>query len=367
VATLVAIVLPSTLFAQAVGETAGTTSVLTRMPWPIQLLALDFSQDGSLLVTGGDAVRVHDVATGKMLQEFKVPEQVRSIACSPVSRDLFAVGRNDGAIGLYRIGADEPIRELPGDGQMVLDLAFSPDGTQLVCSGTKYSADRKARGDVRLWDVDKGTLLHSLEFADFGISCFAYSADGQHLGIARNPKDGDPKSTAVAELYDVREWRLVRSIPFEPGFALGFDFTPDGSKLLIVGGVCVPLKPGSCQPTGKIWVVDLADDQPARRIDVDPRSYFRTARITPAGDLFATGTAEVRVRPGELALVSMIQVRRLDTGEVVWSRDGEVGDPNGVTVSPDGDLVAGCTDRQVQIFRASTGDLVRTIDIGNAP
>jgi hypothetical protein len=57
-------------------------------------------------------------------------------------------------------------------------------------------------------------------------------------------------------------------------------------------------------------------------------------------------------------------MRRLDAGAVVWSRDGAVGDSYGVTVSPGGTLVAGCTDRQVQILEAGTGEVVRVIEVG---
>jgi len=370
-ALVVDLVFTSSVFAQEVAKTlpkpVAAQAAAAPAPRSVRLWDMEFSLDGSMLITGGDALRVHDVTTGKLLHQSRLPAQVYSVAFSPVSRELFAVGRNDGVIGLYRVGAEQPIRELPGDGQRVLGLAFSPDGLQLIGTGTKYSANRDARGDVRMFDIETGKLLHSLDFPDFGISCFAWSGDGQHIAIARNPKKGDPNVTAVAELYEVREWRLVRSIPFEPGFATGLDFTPDGGKLLIVGGVCVPLRPGACQPTGKMWVVDLADDEPAQRIDADPRSYFHSARILPSADLFATGTAEVRIRPNEQALVSLIQVRRIDTGEVIWSRDGEVGDPSGVTVSPDGELVAGCSDRQVQIFNAASGELVRMIDLDNAP
>jgi hypothetical protein len=126
----------------------------------------------------------------------------------------------------------------------------------------------------------------------------------------------------------------------------------------------VPSGPNSCRPTGKLWVADLTAGGTARPIEVEQSDYFRSGRFAPGGELFATGTAVVRERPNESALVSLIQMRRLDTGAVVWSRDGAVGDSYGVTVSPGGALVAGCTDRQVQILVAATGEVVQVIEVG---
>ncbi len=263
------------------------------------------------------------------------------------------------------MGATQAVQELEGHGHRVLDLDFSPEGAMLVSSGTISPRGRPASGEVRLWDVDNGQLLHSLDYQETGVSCTAYSGDGQHIALARKPRDRGPNAKAVVELYDVGDWRLVRSVPFEPGFASALDFTRDGKKLLIAGGVCVPTGPRSCRPTGKLWVVDLAFDQPARRIEVNQCDYFRSASITPAGDSFATGTTAAPNKPG--LVVSVIQMRRMDNGKVLWSRDGATGEPYGVTVSPDGMLVAGCTTRQIQILKASTGEPVTTIDIGEAP
>jgi len=331
----------------------------------VMLLALDFSRDASTVVTGGDAVRVHDVRTGKLLQEVKVPDLVRGIACSPVTNDRFAAGGDDGVIRLCRVGVERPVREIKAHQQMLINLDFSPDGTQIVSCAVRLTDDRRSIADVRLWDATNGELLHALEFQDTRIFCVRFSHDGQHLALARHMSPGEPMATSVVELYDVREWRLVRSVPFEPGFGIALDFSPDGASLLIAGGICIPTGPGMCQPTGKLWIVDLNDDGPAQPIKVDQSEYFRSASITPAGDLFATGTLG-RTPPG-MNLVSLIQMRRLDTGEIVWSHEGEVGAPYGVTVSPDGSLVAGCTARLVQILKATTGEPLTTIDVGESP
>src|SRR5262245_20979428 len=93
VVILVALVLPSTATAQQATATVPEPAGQVEEPRSVMLLDLNFTCDGSAVVTGGDAVRIHDVATGKQIQHLDVSDMlVRSVACSAVSPELFAVG-----------------------------------------------------------------------------------------------------------------------------------------------------------------------------------------------------------------------------------------------------------------------------------
>ena len=126
-------------------------------------------------MTGGDALRVFDTGSGELRQQLRQPVPIQSVACSPVDRELFATGSTLGSVRLWRLGEEQPIRELVGHGTHVSGLAFSPDGTLLVCACTPYVEGKVAAGEVRLWDVESGRLLRRLDYEGAGASCVAFS------------------------------------------------------------------------------------------------------------------------------------------------------------------------------------------------
>ena len=111
----------------------------------------------------------------------------------------------------------------------------------------------------------------------------------------------------------------------------------------------------------------LDGDQPAELLDTGELQYFNSADFSPQGDRFATGASVHRTeldRFGNLrsvSLVAQIQMRRASTGQLIWSEDGEIGDPSAVTISPDGKLVFCCSWQQVLVFDAKSGDRLRSI------
>jgi WD40 repeat protein len=319
--------------------------------YSVTLIDLDFTHDGSAVVTVGDSLRVHDVATGKLLQI--VPQLTRCVACSPVAPDLFAVGVDNATVHLRRIGGAHPLREFKVDFDSVVDIAFSPDGQRLVCAGDVYNGKKLSTGEVRVWDVATGKLLHSIDFDEDAVHCLAFSADGLHLAVSRNRVVNDVNATSAIEIFDVADWRIVRSVLFKAGTALSVRFTPAGDKLLITGAMMF----------GKIWIADLGKDQPARSIEVEESDYFQSSCVLPDGRRFATGTGIGRRTQNGWTMIGVIQVRDLDSGKVLWSEEGHTRTATGVMCSPDGELVAGCIDNQVLIRRVATGELVRAIDI----
>ncbi|MGI9457502.1 MAG: WD40 repeat domain-containing protein, partial [Aeoliella sp.] len=335
---------------------------------PILLLSLDFARDGSSLVTGGDSVRVYGMESGELLMQAHPPKITRTVAFSPTEKDLFAAAGDDGAIRLWHVDNAEPTRVLKGHSGMVLDLAFSPDNKLLASGGTQYVGGRRALGELRLWDTESGKLLHSLDFADAGVQGVSFSRDGGRLAFCKNSAIDDVPSTV--NVYNVENWELVHSVPFSPGFAQTVLFTTDGSRLIVTGGYCVPLSPTSCRPTGKIWFAELSTSEPAKLLETSASDYFRSASLTSEGEFFATGTARHHYQLDTLgkivgqSLVAEIQLRKTDTGKIVWSQEGEIGDPYGVTISRDGEHVACCSGSKVLIFDASSGRQERAITVG---
>lgn len=326
----------------------------------VGLDGLDFSPNGALVATVGDAVRVFDVKTGEMKREIRTP-WTRSVAFSPREQNLIATVGVNGSVRLWNVAKPEPPRKLVGHAGDVMDVEFSPDGKLLVSTSVINLTGEIAKGQLHIWETNTGKRVHSIEKKGWAFAGSAFSPDGKRLAVAHNTK---PASVTV---YSVGTWKPIRRIPFGPGFALSLAFAPDGKKLLISGGDCIRTTPNSCRISGSFWMANPDADQPAEMIRTPESHYFRSPSFTPKGDRFAIGTATTRlmfndrgVKTG-FKVLAEIQMHDAKTGALLWMTEGETGDPYGVTVSRDGKLVGACSGSKVLLIDAKTGTVLRTI------
>ncbi|MCI0464392.1 MAG: hypothetical protein L0Z62_46250, partial [Gemmataceae bacterium] len=139
---------------------AATGRPLFSLPHGNWVSALAFSSDGKVLATGGYDVAVHfwDPATGQRLGEpLRQKDIVLSLAFSPDGRTL-AVSHADsysGAPGtaLWEVASRRPVGvPIPGQSQLVL---FSPEGRKLLTADAR-AWTRSGLDRVRVWDAATG-------------------------------------------------------------------------------------------------------------------------------------------------------------------------------------------------------------------
>jgi hypothetical protein len=195
--------------------------------YPGKVNAVDFSKDGTLLVTAsgveglGGVAAVWNVADGALVREFRGHRDTLYDAELSPDALLLATCGYDREIVLWDVATGAQVRTFSGHNGAVYDVAFSPDGA--------YLASASADDTCKVWRVADGERLDTLGQPLKEQYCIAFSPDGE---------------TIVAGGADnrIRVWKFIsrdkpRINPLlharfaHEGAVLDLAFTIDGTRL----------------------------------------------------------------------------------------------------------------------------------------
>jgi dipeptidyl aminopeptidase/acylaminoacyl peptidase len=218
-------------------------------PIPRPTVGVSFSADGKTLATASPTgVNLWEVATGAALGRIGRGNPADDVAFSPTG-DLVAFARSKveggGDAEVWNVAKRSRVATLRIDAGprtyrsgRAFAVAFSPDGHMLATAGD-YPL-------VRLWDVERGTLVRTFEQSVGGVSALEFSPDGTTLAIS----GFDP----AASLWDVSTGTQIGPRLVAGSRATMLDLSPDGRHLLTA----------AANGQGVVW-------------DVDPASWKRRA------------------------------------------------------------------------------------------
>lgn len=179
-------------------------------------------------------------------------EPVISVAFSPAGKLLASAGANN-QIKLWEVESGLLLRTLNDKQETVTRIAFSPDG-KLLASGSKEKV-------VRLWNPHTGELLKTLTLrANTTVVSLAFSADGKTIVGGGN--DG------AVSIWNIETGDERHILKTHPGPVRFVAFSPDGATVLS----------GNQEGEVKVW-----DAQTGKHVHTS-RS-FRT--LPPAGTSLA--------------------------------------------------------------------------------
>lgn len=319
--------------------------------WVAGLLTLD----GTILATrSGSEIVLLRTSDGATLHALRgPPDPVYNGVLSPDGTLLLAGSRNSTYI--WRIADGSLVRRIRGD-----FAALSPDGTTIV-----------TRSDfgVGLWELASGALRHEVALEGGWINSVVFAPDGttvtvgtgggdvsyvvdvaagavigrltshrDYTGLVAVAPDGTLVATAgsdyVVRLWSLPDGRAQGQLQGHSSFVSEAAFSPDNRLLATL----------SSDRTIRIW--QRADKQLLHRIDFpDTRAVDAIAFSEDGASLLGNG------EPGE------VWRWEVSSGALLESPPPP---PSTAKPSPDGQLLASATARQVE-FRRSDGTLVHSV------
>lgn len=193
-----------------------------------------FSPNGQIIAGGASQgeydsgtgeVKLWDRHTGKLKRTLRPHgEVVVCLAFSPDGKTLASGAQGDTSIKLWDVNTGKVKRTLKGHQFKVTSVAFSPDG-QTLASGSEDKT-------VKLWDARTGQLKRTLGRHTDRVQAVAFAPDGQTLASGGSCWTGHFQTySGEVKLWDVQTGRLKRSLTVRSGGVQDVAFSPDGKQL----------------------------------------------------------------------------------------------------------------------------------------
>jgi WD40 repeat protein len=184
-----------------------------------RVTCLCFTPDGLHVVSGSDdkTLRLWDVASGKEIRRFEGHTHSVGyfVSVTPDGQQIVSYSADvDKTVRVWDLKSGKELRRFGYTADVGSIQAFSMDGRRALT----------ASGDIalRLWDVDKGTVVRVVDGQSRG-GCF--SADGRFVLAIGQDK--------YLRLYDVASGQLIRGFQEGPSVGQLATFSPDGQRVLV--------------------------------------------------------------------------------------------------------------------------------------
>ena len=317
-------------------------------------LAVAYSPRGSAIAFGGFGGDVKSWDPRIVEHRLTIPSPdrrtKRALAFSPDGSTL-AVGGDESVVRLFDVRTGEPRQLLPGHKNMVLSLAYSPNGDLLATAGYELEIkDRKATGkfaaEIRIWETRTVKCRNTIAVPENqACYCLAFSPDGRSLASAEG---------AVC-IRETATGQIQRTFKPERGGVHAVAYSPDGKRIAGAGGYPIAVE-GGTRTIGELSIWDL-DTGKVRFSRTDLPGRLASAAYSPNGRILATGGDGPSRQERTRGRWGSSEMRTWDaqTGELLRTIEGPLSTVSSLAFSPDGRMILSCDMEEVRLTETATG------------
>jgi WD40 repeat protein len=276
------------------------------------------SAGGGAVAFPGNAARLWDAATGKVLAEWMPDVGDQFIGVGTFNASFSPDGRRvattfgtypDCSVGVHETAQGKELWRLKGHRYPVVAVTFSPDGKLLATASLDET--------VRLWNADKGDLVRTLKGHTCDVVGVGFSPDGKQVlthGAGYNhtfeveagrTSGGSSTGTATMEdtlvrLWDVTTGQEISALRWggeNKGFVRVAQFGPNGKVIFTAGKV--GSSSGWRSRDAALW--DAATGKRLRGFKGEAPDSVLAAALSPDGAKVAVAGREGTVRVWDAA------------------------------------------------------------------
>jgi len=255
---------------------------------------------------------------------YRIAPIISAMAWSPDGQTLVIAGYHE--LLLHHADGSGLINRLPSHAMRMTSLAFSTDGTQLLCAGGAPGG----AGQLDVWRWNDRRLLHSFTFPG-GDTLFSgsFSPDGSRVAFGCADK-----TVRVVAADDGKEQFRFDA---HSDWVLGVAFSADGSRIASAGR------------DKNLKTFPLSSTRPAEDVN-DAQDPFTCLARHPAQDAVACGCASGSVRVYKIADLLQRSDQKRDPN-LVKELDRLPAPVNAVGFSTDGNLLAAAGSGDVRVYK----------------
>lgn len=204
--------------------------------------------------------------------------------------------------------------------------------TQITSSTLSMITVENAENLARISELYQATLVRSLVF----------SPDGKYLFVGC----ADETSEAFVNIWDVATGLLIRTLNMGGRFLEDLSISPDGKTLAVA----------SVEGTPSLW--DISSGGRLVTIDGHDEVSVISVSYSPTGKSLAYG----------YAMLGFLHIWSLEENKTMYDVRADIHDVVSIAYTADGErIISGGWEGTVRIWNATTGDLIRNIDVESEP